>query len=165
MSLRNIILSICLAVILGGCSSLSRDQVNEAMISKLASIKLVTPPGRTGQIYAQHLRQNLFDSYSTEAQYHLTSTISVSSSETFSVRGVSSDFRKMTMTVAFALTDIDHGTKLFQHTISASATSGTVSSKFGIVQSELQAKTRLAKLLAERVRRRIQFYFLTTAGT
>jgi chromosomal replication initiation ATPase DnaA len=79
------------------------------------------------------------------------------------VRGVSSDFKKMTMTVSFTMTDINTNEEAFTNSVTASATLGTVSSTYGIEQSELQAKKRLAKLLAERVRRRLQLYFLSIA--
>jgi uncharacterized membrane protein len=79
------------------------------------------------------------------------------------VRGVSSDFKKMTMTISFTLTDIYTNEVAISNSVSANATLGTVSSIYGNEQSELQARKRLAKLLAERVRRRLQLYFLSIA--
>lgn len=171
MSLRSIIIRLsCLLLplgflggFLGGCSSLSRDQIDAAMIDKLASVEIVTMSGRDGQIYNRNLRQAMFSNYGVEAEYRLASKMSISSSEAFSVRGVSSDFKKMTMTISFTLTDIYTNEVAISNLVSANATLGTVSSKYGIEQSELQARKRLAKLLAERVRRRLQLYFLSIA--
>ena len=163
MSLRNFIIGLSLVLFLGGCTSLSKDQIDAAMIDRLASVEIVTMSGRDGQIFTRDLRQTMFSSYGADAEYRLASTMSISSSETFSVRGVSSDFKKMTMTISFTLTDIDTSEVAISNSISANATLGTVSSKYGIEQSELQAKKRLAKLLAERIRRRLQLYFLSIA--
>ena len=171
MSLRSIIIRLsCLLLplgflcgFLGGCSSLSKDQIDAAMTDKLASVEIITMSGRDGHIYNRNLLQAMFSSYGVEAEYRLTSNMSISSSETFSVRGVSSDFKKMTMTISFTLTDIYTDEVAISNSVSANATLGTVSSKYGIEQSELQARKRLAKLLAERVRRRLQLYFLSIA--
>lgn len=163
MSLRNFIIGLSLVLFLGGCTSLSKDQIDAAMIDRLASVEIVTMSGRDGQIFTRNLRQTMFSSYGADAEYRLASTMSISSSETFSVRGVSSDFKKMTMTISFTLTDIDTSEVAISNSISANAALGTVSSKYGIEQSELQAKKRLAKLLAKRVRRRLQLYFLSIA--
>jgi hypothetical protein len=169
MSLRNFIIGFLYAsllggtLMLGGCTSLSKDQIDTAMIDQLASVEIITMPGRDGQVFSRNLRQTMFSSYGVEARYRLSSSISVSSSETFAVRGVSSDFKKMTMTVSFTLTDISANEVAFKNAVTANATSGTVSSTYGLEQSELQARKRLAKLLAERVRRRLQLYFLSIA--
>ncbi|MGB2235838.1 MAG: LPS assembly lipoprotein LptE [Candidatus Puniceispirillum sp.] len=169
MSLRNFIIGLLHTsllggvLLLGGCTSLSKDQLDNAMIDQLASVEIVPVSGRNGQIFNQSLRQTMFSTYGAEARYRLSSSISVSSSETFAVRGVSSDFKKMTMSVSFTLTDIGTNEVAFKNAVTANATLGTVSSKYGLEQSELQAKKRLAKLLAERVRRRLQLYFLSIA--
>ena len=134
MSLRNFIIGLLHTsllggvLLLGGCTSLSRDQLDTAMIDRLASVEIVPVSGRNGQIFNQSLRQTMFSSYGAEARYRLSSSISVSSSETFAVRGVSSDFKKMTMTVSFTLTDINTNEVAFKNAVTANATSGTVSS-------------------------------------
>ena len=169
MSLRNIIIGLPLLFLLGGflagCTSLSKDQIDAAMIDRLASVEILIVGGRDGQIYTRNLRQTMFSNYVAETEYRLASKISISSSEAFAVRGVSSDFKKMTMTVSFTLTNINSNDVLLRNAVSANATLGTVSSKYGNEQSVLQAKKRLAKLLAERVRRRLKLYFLSIAQT
>ena len=53
---------------------------------------------------------------------------------------------------------------LLQDRVTADATLGTVSSLFGQDQSELHARERMARLIAQRVAQRIQLYFLENAN-
>ena len=66
----------------------------------------------------------------------------------------------MTMIAKFELTKQGGDDVLLQDTVTADATLGTVSSLFGQDQSELHARDRMAKLIAQRVAQRIQLYFL-----
>ena len=119
--------------------------------------------GRAGQLYSRALRQELYLYGKAVPTYELKSSISVSSSSTLSVRGVSSSFKKMTMIANFELTKQGGGDVLLQDTVIADATLGTVSSLFGQDQSELHARDRMARLIAQRVAQRIQLYFLENA--
>ena len=69
----------------------------------------------------------------------------------------------MTMTSNFILTEQIGGDVLLKDTITADVTLGTVSSLFGQDQSELHARDRMARLIAQRVALRIQLYFLNNA--
>ena len=62
MSLRNFIIGLSLVLFLGGCTSLSKDQIDAAMIDRLASVEIVTMSGRDGQIFTRDLRQTMFSS-------------------------------------------------------------------------------------------------------
>ena len=64
------------------------------------------------------------------------------------------------MLANFKLTKKGNRSVLLQDTVTADATLGTVSSLFGQDQSELQARDRMATLIAHRVAQRIQLYFL-----
>ena len=119
--------------------------------------------GRAGQLYSRALRQALYVSGQANPAYDLTSSISVSSSSTLSVRGVTSTFKKMTMVANFELTKQGGDDVLLRDTVTADATLGTVSSLFGQDQSELHARDRMATLLAQRVAQRVQLYFLENA--
>ena len=66
----------------------------------------------------------------------------------------------MSMTATFQLNDLDTGKILFADTVSGDATLGAVSSFYGQDTSENHARERLAILLAQRVVRRLQLYFL-----
>ena len=143
-----------------GCSTLTIGRLNEQVSANLSSVSVVDTDGRAGQLYSRALRQALYVYGQASPAYDLTSSISVSSSSTLSVRGVNSTFKKMTMVANFALTKQRGGDVLLRDTVTADATLGTVSSLFGQDQSELHARDRMAILLAQRVTQRVQLYFL-----
>ena len=151
-------MALLLAIV--GCSTVNVGQIDETISAEISSVSVVETSGRVGQLYGRALRQAFYLNGQAVAAYELKSSISVSTSSTLSVRGVSSTFRKMTVTVNFELIKQGSGDVLLQDTITADATLGTVSSLFGQDQSELHARDRMAKLIAQRVAQRIQLYFL-----
>ena len=152
----------CMVIFLSvfGCSTVNIGQLEENVSTKVSSISVLETSGRAGQLYSRALRKALFIYGKTVPAYELTSSISVSSSSALSVRGVNSTFRKMSMVANFKLTKKGNSDVLLQDTVTADATLGTVSSLFGQDQSELQARDRMATLIAHRVAQRIQLYFL-----
>ena len=155
----------CMALLLAfaGCSTLNIGQLDETIIAKVSSVSVVETGGRAGQLYSLALRQALYTHGQSIPAYELASSISVSSSSTLSVRGVSSTFKKMTVIANFKLTKQADGGVLLQDTVTADATLGTVSSFFGQDQSEFHARDRMVRLIAQRVAQRIQLYFLENA--
>ena len=162
---HKLLFTCCMAFLLAvaGCSTVTIGQLDKTVSAKVGSVSVVESGGRAGQLYSRALRQALYLYEQAVPAYVLTSSISVSSSNTLSVRGVSSNFKKMTMVVSFKLTKHSSGDALLQDTVTADATLGTVSSLFGQDQSELHARDRMARLLAQRVAQRIQLYFLENA--
>ena len=75
----------------------------------------------------------------------------------------SSTLKKMTMEASFTLYDAGSDENLFSDSVIGDATLGTVSSLFGQDKAETHSKERLAILLAQRVVRRLQLYFLEQA--
>ena len=146
-----------------GCSTVTIGQLDERVRTKLSSVAVVDTDGRAGQLYGRALRQALYVYGQASPAYDLTSSISVSSSSTLSVRGVTSTFKKMSMVASFTLTKQSGGDVLLRDTVTADATLGTVSSLFGQDQSELHARDLMATLLAQRVAQRVQLYFLEHA--
>lgn len=69
----------------------------------------------------------------------------------------------MTMTVSFELINSKTGEVELDDTISTDATLGAVTSYFGQDESETQGKERLARLLADRVARHIQLFFIANS--
>ena len=155
-------MALLLAIV--GCSTVNVGQIDETISAEISSVSVIETSGRVGQLYSRALRQAFYLNGQAVAAYELKSSISVSTSSTLSVRGVSSTFRKMTVTVNFELIKQGSGNVLLQDTITADATLGTVSSLFGQDQSELHARDRMAKLIAQRVTQRIQLYFLDNAN-
>ena len=150
-------------VSVAGCSTVNIGQLDENVSAKISSISVLDTSGRAGQLYSRALRKTLYLYGQNVPAFELKSSISVSSSSTLSVRGVSSTFRKMSMVANFRLTKKGSSDVLLQDTVTADATLGTVSSLFGQDQSELQARDRMATLIAQRVAQRIQLYFLENA--
>ena len=147
-------------VLLAGCSGVSIGALESRGEADISSVAVIDTGGRAGQLYNRELRRALYVNGEASPAYDLTSTISVSSSSTLSVRGVTSTFKKMTMTAVFTLKNQDDGEVLLSDRVTADATLGTVSSLFGQDQSEAHARDRMAKLLAQRVVQQLQLYFL-----
>ena len=147
-------------VMIAGCSVVSIGTLDNRVEADISSVAVIDTGGRAGQLYNRALRRALYVKGEASPAYDLTSTISVSSSSTLSVRGVTSTFKKMTMTAVFTLKKHDDGEVLLSDQVTADATLGTVSSLFGQDQSEAHARDRMAKLLAQRVMQQLQLYFL-----
>ena len=147
-------------VMLAGCSGVSIGALDSRVEADISSVAVIDTGGRAGQLYNRELRRALYVKGEASPAYDLTSTISVSSSSTLSVRGVTSTFKKMTMTAVFTLKNQDDGEVLLSGQVTADATLGTVSSLFGQDQSEAHARDRMAKLLAQRIVQQLQLYFL-----
>ena len=146
-----------------GCSAVKIGQLDENVSGELSSVLVVETSGRAGQLYSREVRKVLYLHGQTPPAYELTSSISVSSSSSLSVRGATTTYKKMAMASNFMLTEQSSGDVLLKDTITADVTLGTVSSLFGQDQSELHARDRTAKLIAQRVAQRIQLYFLDNA--
>ena len=155
--------SIVFLLAFAGCSTVTIGQLEEQFHDEVSSVSVIDTSGRAGQLYNRALRQALYVYGQANPAYDLTSSISVSSSSTLSVRGVTSTFKKMTMVASFELTKQGQGDVLLRDKVTADATLGTVSSLFGQDQSELHARDRMANLLAQRVAQRVQLYFLENA--
>ena len=147
-------------VLLAGCSGVSIGALDSRVDIEISSVAVIDTGGRAGQLYNRELRRALYVNGKASPAYDLTSTISVSSSSTLSVRGVTSTFKKMTMTAVFTLKKQDDKGVVLSDQVTADATLGTVSSLFGQDQSEVHARDRITKLLAQRVVQQLQLYFL-----
>jgi len=73
-----------------GCSTVTIGQLEEQVRDEVSSVSVVDTSGRAGQLYSRALRQALYVYGQANPAYDLTSSISVSSSSTLSVRGVTS---------------------------------------------------------------------------
>ena len=146
--------------VLTACSDLSIHQLDQENQNSLKKITVTDVGSREGQIYTRELRKKLHIGGKTSEVYFLNSTITTTSPATLSVRGATSSLKKMSMTIAFELNGVDTGKTLFADSVSGDATLGAVSSFYGQDKSESHARERLAILLAQRVGRRLQLYFL-----
>ena len=149
-----------LVLSLAACGDVKIRQIGEENQKKLQRITIIEVNTREGQLYGRELRKLLHIGGKSAETYGLTSKINTSSSWTLSVQGASSELKKMSMTVMFVLTDLNTGKTLFEDDVTGDATIGAVTSLYGQEKSESHARERLAILLARRVVRRLQLYFL-----
>ena len=156
-----ILVGITLCVLfLTACSEMNVRQLGRDNQEQLKKIAVVDINTRTGQLFGRELRKLLHIGGKSNEAYKLISKTSTSSSGTISVQGMASSLNKMSMTASFQLNDIKTGKTLFTDEVSGDATLGAVTSLYGQEKSETHARERLAILLAQRVVRRLQLYFL-----
>ena len=157
--LKLCIIMLC-SVILTNCGDVTIRHLGAESLQNLQQIAVKDASGREGQLYGRELRKLLHIGGKAVENYELISSISSSASSTLSVQGASSTLKKMSMTANFDLRDLNTGESLVADSITADATLGAVSSLYGQDKSETHARERLAILLAQRVVRRLQLYFL-----
>ena len=150
------IIMLC-SLILTNCGDLTVRQLGT---NNLQQIAVKDASGREGQLYGRELRKLLHPGGKAVENYELISSISFNASSTLSVQGARSTLKKMTVIARFDLRDLGSGKSLIADSITADATLGAVTSLYGQDKSETHARERLAILLAQRVVRRLQLYFL-----
>ena len=158
-SFRLGIIMLC-GLILTNCGDVNVRQLDTRNLQNLQQIAVKEVSGREGQLYSRELRKLLHISGKAVENYELISSLSFSASSALSVQGTSSTLKKMSMTASFDLRDLTTGESLIADSITADATLGAVTSLYGQDKSETHARERLAILLAQRVVRRLQLYFL-----
>jgi hypothetical protein len=161
MSYFRALLGLSLLLFVAACGDIKVRTMADSERNQLANVTVIDASGRVGQLYTRQLRDNLGGNGSNAPTHVLTSNVTSNSVATLSVIGSSSDLKKMTMTVSFELMNSKTGKVELNDTISTDATLGAVTSYFGQDESETQGKERLAKLLADRVARRIQLFLIT----
>ena len=147
-------------LIFAGCGDVTIRQLGTENLQNLQQIAVKDATGREGQLYSRELRKLLHIGGKAVENYELISSISFSASSALSVQGASSTLKKMTMSTSFELRNLTNGKTLIVDSITADATLGAVTSLYGQDKSEIHARKRLAILLAQRVVRRLQLYFL-----
>ena len=153
------IIMLC-SLIFTSCSDVTFRQLGTKNLQNLQQIAVKDASGREGQLYGRELRKLLHIGGKAVENYELISSISVSASNSLSVQGASSTLKKVSMTANFDLRDLTTGESLIADSMTADATLGAVTSLYGQDKSETHARERLAILLAQRVVRRLQLYFL-----
>ena len=148
------------SLILTNCGDVTISQLGTKNLENLQQIGVKDASGREGQLYGRELRRLLHIGGKAVENYELISSISFGTSSTLSVQGASSTLKKMAMSASFELRDLANGKTLIADSITADATLGAVTSLYGQDKSATHARKRLAILLAQRVVRRLQLYFL-----
>ena len=149
--------------IVSGCSDVHIRQLDSDIQNKLQMITVPDMSTRESQLYVRELRSLFHVGGKMGEKYKLRTQIYSTDSSALSVDGASSTLKKMTMEASFTLYDAGSDENLFSDSVIGDATLGTVSSLFGQDKAETHSKERLAILLAQRVVRRLQLYFLEQA--
>ena len=153
-----------LLMTLAACADMKVQSLGTSLAEQDIRINVIETGGREGQIYSRALRDRLASAGVGGETHSLSTRISSSSTSTLTVRGQSSQLKKMTMSAKVTLVDLQTGETVFSGSVSANATLGTVSSIFANDRSTKHGRERLAKLLAERVAARIHLHFIDTTS-
>ena len=145
---------------LSACSLHTIGEVNKLTESHLRKIDLSEAQSRSEQLLRQTLQRQIGSPH-TNTRYNLSYSLRVESQSTLSASGSSSTLNNTKMSVNYSLKDIETGIELTSGVVSATATSGTITSYYGQSVSAQFASERLVQLLAERVYQKLQLHFLS----
>ena len=153
------IIMLC-GLIFTNCGDATIRQLGTKNLQNLQQIEVKDASGREGQLYGRELRKLLHIGGKAVENYKLISSISFSAPSTLSVQDANSTLKTMTMSASFELRNLTNSKTLIADSITADATLNAVTSLYGQDKSETHARERLSILLAQRVVRRLQLYFL-----
>ena len=143
------------------CSLHTIGEVNKLTESHLRKIELSQAQSRSEQLLRQTLERQIGSTH-TDTRYKLSYNLTGASLSTLSASGSSSTLNNTKMSVHYSLKDNETENELTSGVVSATATSGTITSYYGQSISAQFASERLVQLLAERVYQKLQLYFLST---
>lgn len=146
-------------MMLSACQAISISELNNQTQADINRIDIGEADSRLQQIFNRTLDDNL-NQQSALRDLALVTDLTKTNSSTLAVQGKSSSLSKTTMTLTYRLTDKMSGTLVTSGTISATATSGTVSSYYGQDKSQEFATERLTIQLADRLSLRLRRHFL-----
>ena len=166
MSFAKKMLPIILATIclfFSACSLHTIGEVNKLTESHLRKIDISEAQSRSEQLFRQTLERQI-GSADTDIRYNLGYSLTRASLSTLSASGRSSTLNNTKMSVNYSLKDNETGNELTSGVVSATATSGTITSYYGQSVSAQFASERLIQLLAERVYQKLQLHFLSAGN-
>ena len=111
--------------------------------------------------YVQNEQQRQIGTAHTDTRYNLSYSLTGANVSTLSDSRSSSTLNNTKMSVNYSLKDKETGIELTSGVVSATATSGTITSYYGQSVSGQFASERLVQLLAERVYQKLQLHFLS----
>ena len=142
------------------CSLHTIGEVKKLTDSHLRKIDLSEAQSRNEQLFRQALERQIGSAH-TDTRYNLRYSLTGATRSTLSASGSSSTLNNTKMSVNYSLQDNETGNKLTSGVVSATATSGTITSYYGQSVSAQFASERLVQLLAERVYQKLQLHFLS----
>jgi hypothetical protein len=147
-------------LLLTACSLHTISEVNQLTESHLRKIDLPEDRSRIEQLLRQTLERQIGSPH-TDTIYQLSYNLTEASRSPLSASGSSSTLQNTEMSVSYSLKDNETGSELTSGKVSATATSGTITSYYGQDVSAQFASERLVGLLAERMYQKLQLYFLS----
>jgi len=142
------------------CSLHTIGDVNKLTENHLRKIDLSEARSRSEQLLRQTLQRQIGSAH-TDTRYNLSYSLTGANVSTLSASGSSSTLNNTKMSVNYSLKDKETGIELTSGSVSATATSGTITSYYGQSVSGQFASERLVQLLAERVYQKLQLHFLS----
>ena len=142
------------------CSLHTIREVRDLTDSHLRKIELSEARSRSEQLLRQALERQIGSAHA-DTRYNLSYSLTGASLSTLSASGSSSTLNNTKMSVNYSLKDYETGNELTSGVVSATATSGTITSYYGQSVSAQFASERLVQLLAERVYQKLQLHFLS----
>jgi hypothetical protein len=142
------------------CSLHTIGEVKKLTESHLRKIDLSEAQSRSEQLFRQTLEHKIGSAH-TDTRYSLSYSLTEASRSTLSASGSSSTLNNTEMSINYRLKDNETGNELTSGVVSATATSGTITSYYGQNVSAEFASERLVQLLAERVYQKLQLHFLS----
>lgn len=149
---------------LSACQTISSSELVRQTQDQLDRIDITTPNTRLEQIFNRSLEDNLNQTPALR-DLSLNTKLTASSSSTLALRGKSSNLSKTSMSLSYSLKDKMSGKELTSGSISATATSGTISSYYGQDKSKQFAEERLTATLADKLSLRLRRFFLAYEDT
>ena len=156
-------LSIILATIylfFSACSLHTVSEVKKLTENHLRKIELSDAQSRSEQLLRQTLERQIGSAHK-DTRYTLSYSLTGASVSNLSASGSTSTLNNTKMSVNYSLKDNETGNELTNGVVSATATSGTITSYYGQRISTKFASERLVQLLAERVYQKLQLHFLS----
>ena len=142
------------------CSLHTIGEVKKLTESHLRKIDLSEAQSRSEQLLRQTLERQIGSAH-TDTRYNLSYSLTGANVSTLFASGSSSTLNNTKMLVNYSLKDKETGIELTSGVVSATATSGTITSYYGQSVSAQFASERLVQLLAERVYQKLQLHFLS----
>ena len=160
---KQLFASLFLLVTLSACQTLSTAEIKAQTQADFNRIEIGEATTRFEQIFKRQLADNLNQGPALR-DLALNITLTPSNSSTLSVKGKSSNLSKTTMRLDYRLNDRLSGEIITSGVLSATATSGTVSSYYGQDKSKQFAAERLTLNLADKLTLTLRRYFLKEAN-
>ena len=156
---KQLFMSFLVLVVLSACQTISTADITARTQADLDRIEIATATNRYEQLFNRQMRDNLNQGAGLR-DLALTINLTPTNSSTLAVKGKTSTLSRTTMRLDYSLSDRISGAVLTKGSLTATSTSGTVSSYFGQDKSKQFAAERLTLNLADKLALTLRRHFL-----